>query len=340
MTTIPNTKDFRTEITEKVLQLCNDDVTITGIKNVQFHSFASTTNHVSFETSEKKYFASVLGPYISRNNLEFEVKLLWSLQEMGFPSVRVARIGTRYIHKVMVDNSMHSVIFYEYLDGEMIPYNQMSDQRIADIFSQIGELHCVLGTFLPMIDRHAMHYRRSRYSNILMSLNDQGMNYYIEKNFNALSEIKLTGIREKWNEYAYIIPKVREYFVNMPRQIIHGDLSQANILVTGDDFTFIDFHDSEYAPREWDLAWAMVHWWKWQEVVDFEHFLPLALDAYSSVIDTTYIVDVTVLKEMITAAFLIMLEMGLTKPEIGNNNTQAKHLVDTSLYYLYNENIL
>ncbi|MCA9397888.1 hypothetical protein KC573_03585, partial [candidate division WWE3 bacterium] len=107
-----------------------------------------------------------------------------------------------------------------------------------------------------------------------------------------------------------------------------------------DEYTFIDFHDSEYAPREWDLAWAMVHWWKWQEVYDFTDFLKITLDAYNTAAHSETAVDENVLKEMITVAFLIMLEMGLTRPEIGNNNEQAKHLVDTSLYYLYNESIL
>ena len=61
------------EITEKIMAICHEDTSIADVQNIQFHSYASTTNHVSFEAGTNKYFASVLGPYISRNNLEFEV---------------------------------------------------------------------------------------------------------------------------------------------------------------------------------------------------------------------------------------------------------------------------
>ncbi|MCA9397947.1 hypothetical protein KC573_03890, partial [candidate division WWE3 bacterium] len=213
------------------MAICHEDTSIADVQNIQFHSYASTTNHVSFEAGTNKYFASVLGPYISRNNLEFEVKVLWSLGQMGFPSVRVAQVASKYVHRITVDRAPHSVIFYEFLEGELIPYNQLTLETLQDIFSRIAELHTVLASFFPIIDRHGIHYRKSRYTNIVMALGESQIEYLLKRNFNSLEDIKLKGIREKWDSYSHLIPKVREYLVNKPRQITHGDLSQANILV-------------------------------------------------------------------------------------------------------------
>lgn len=211
-------------------------------------------SNFSFKVRDNKgelYVAKIAPHHKDALHLSKEEYVLSWLQHLNYyKSPRIVKTQENHNSIVIEEGeSIFKLQLYHFLPGEpkCAWFEKCSKEDIITIFSELANLHCYMAQ-IPLsraiIGDFKINEIPTEFSKVIEK---QPISHYLLKHKNKF----FTQTKKIINESkAYL-------FLEVGRQLIHGDIHLENILFFGNSLTgFLDFECTHYAPLELDIIFS------------------------------------------------------------------------------------